>query len=417
MAGATIVFCDIVGFSKLNNNDQGDLLYSLNADVTHELYRHLAGLGPVPSVIGLPTGDGMAIALLDQDQDGKSHWAPVLFSLLDRLMRWAEQKRKLRVGVHCGRVSLITDINRRPNVCGATVNVCQRIMDSAHANQVLFSKDAYEQYVGSGQSRYVSHPFSEEAPAQFKGPINIIVKHGESVPVFIMHKNNDGPTWIALEPYPRGTIVGKVLRTQVIVNRLESLLESKQQELLIYEQSAFSTFGISRDQTAWRTSPEYSDEYLRLVLRQRDLLDRLAREPRTTLKLIINPERGHDFQRIRARLDTLLEWMIDPGIKSNPNIQFVEAPYDGPNRIIVANKLCIEGFKLHDTMGYEFSILQTDEQTIADAMDAFERVFLQARSEGSTNQSVIESLQRRRATHSPDSDPKRTEKAERSKRK
>jgi class 3 adenylate cyclase len=148
MAGATIVFCDIVGFSQYGNDQQGELIYSLNADVTHELYAHLSGIERIPRVISLPTGDGMAIALLDEERNGQSPWTPVLFSLLERLMRWAGERRQLRVGVHSGAVSLISDINRRPNVCGATVNICQRIMDAAHPNQVLFSGTAYQQYIG-----------------------------------------------------------------------------------------------------------------------------------------------------------------------------------------------------------------------------------------------------------------------------
>jgi len=70
MAGATIVFCDLVGFSQHNNDEQKNLIYSLNAEVTQELYAHLSELDSPPSVIGLPTGDGMAIALIDQPTRG-----------------------------------------------------------------------------------------------------------------------------------------------------------------------------------------------------------------------------------------------------------------------------------------------------------------------------------------------------------
>ena len=122
MPEATIVFCDIVGFSDLNSVQQGNLICSLNADVTHELYAHSAGPGLAPKVISLPTGDGMAIVLLDQDQN-RMYWHSVLFPLVDRLMRWAEKNKGLRVGVHYGAISLITDINRQPNVCGDTVNM------------------------------------------------------------------------------------------------------------------------------------------------------------------------------------------------------------------------------------------------------------------------------------------------------
>jgi hypothetical protein len=232
------------------------------------------------------------------------------------------------------------------------------------------------------------------------------------VPVYIVHRDDDGPTWIALEPYPFGTLVGKEPRTQFIVDRLESLLDSKQPELFLYEQSAFSTFGVSPDERVWRSSPEYNKEYVRLTLRQRELLNQLARKPRTTFKLIINPVRAYEAKWMRARFDALLEWMMDPEIISNPKIQFVEAPYEGPNRIIVPNSFCIDGFKLHDKAGYEFSMVHTDQHTITDAVATFERVFQKAKTEGATKQSVIKSIQKRRAAYLRNTGSKRSKKTD-----
>jgi class 3 adenylate cyclase len=292
MAGATIVFCDLVGFSQHSNDEQKSLIYSLNAEVTQELYAYLSELGSLPSVIGLPTGDGMAIALLDQTHS----WAPTLFSLIDRLMHWAARNSRIRVGVHTGPVSLIADINRRANVCGATVNIAQRIMDAAHPNQVLFSDTAYREYVGPHPGSYSDTPSSKTSPAKFTEAYNIIGKHDITIPVRIMHRQGD-VTWTITEPYPRGTIIGNVPRTQFIVHQLNRLLQHKQSRLAVYEQSAFSTFGISADQRLWQTLPEYSEEYFRASIHQRQLLGRLVRDRRTTLKLIIHPVRNYDAAR------------------------------------------------------------------------------------------------------------------------
>ena len=401
MAGATIVFCDIVGFSRRNNDELQRLIHSLNAEITHELYVHLSEISSSPSVICLPTGDGMAIALLHKDQAAGS-WASALFSLLDRLVRWAKHHGKLRVGVHTGTVLVIADINRRPNICGASINDTQRIMDAAHPNQVLFSADAYREYVGSHSGSYTNHPFSEQAPAQFKGPFNIIAKHGLTIPVYIMYRHED-PAWVLIEPYPSGTILGKLPRAQFIGNELARLAKSKELDLCIYEQSAFSTFATGTDREVRDTRTQYDEEYIRASKEQRQLLCELTREERTTLKLIIHPARAFKPTLMYARLTKLLEWMNDPAIWMNDRIDFVIAPYDGPNRLIVKDQFSIEGFKIHDTPGYEFSMIHREEYRIAEAISSFDHAFRQAKEAGTTKQRVITEIKALRDKFTPKS--------------
>src|ERR1044071_7242444 len=168
MAGATIVFCDIVGFSTNNIDRLRALISSLNADVTHELYVPFREAHSSRSVIILPTGDGMAITFVDPD-DSRS-WGSTIFSLVDRLMQWAKDHEALRIGVHTGRVASMLDINGRMNICGTAINEAQRIMDAAHPNQVLLSEAAYHEYVGTQSRTYTAAPFSKESPAKFKGP-------------------------------------------------------------------------------------------------------------------------------------------------------------------------------------------------------------------------------------------------------
>jgi len=56
---------------------------------------------------------------------------------------------QVRMGIHSGPVSGITDVNDRSNVAGAGINLAQRVMDCGDAGHILLSKhvaDDLEQY-------------------------------------------------------------------------------------------------------------------------------------------------------------------------------------------------------------------------------------------------------------------------------
>ena len=64
---AVFLFCDIVEFSRNGDDDfQAQLICGLNAEVRHQLHRWLAE--PEPSVMFLPTGDGLVIVLCEREQ-------------------------------------------------------------------------------------------------------------------------------------------------------------------------------------------------------------------------------------------------------------------------------------------------------------------------------------------------------------
>jgi hypothetical protein len=104
-----------------------------------------------------------------------------------------------------------------------------------------------------------------------------------------------------------------------------------------------------------------------------------------------------------ARLTKLLEWLDAPAIRRSHRIDFVIAPFDGPNRLIVKDEFSIEGFKIHDTSGYAFSMIHRDEYRIAEAIGSFDRVFDQARKGGSTKKKVIEDIRALRDSFAPKS--------------
>jgi TolB-like protein/Tfp pilus assembly protein PilF len=59
---------------------------------------------------------------------------------------------QLRMGIHSGPVSGVVDVNNRPNLAGAGLNIAQRVMDCGDAGHILLSKhvaedlEAYEQW-------------------------------------------------------------------------------------------------------------------------------------------------------------------------------------------------------------------------------------------------------------------------------
>src|SRR5213595_3586458 len=75
--------------------------------------------------------------------------APVSCALqINKALR-SHPEVQVRMGIHSGPVSGITDVNDRSNVAGAGINLAQRVMDCGEAGHILLSKhvaDDLEQY-------------------------------------------------------------------------------------------------------------------------------------------------------------------------------------------------------------------------------------------------------------------------------
>ena len=177
MSAAAIVFADIVGFSRKPSGEQRHLIEELTSEVVHELRVLLNPPMEAPSVLAMPTGDGMALAFLHKPNQVWNR--ATLLRLIFRLHKWAnERSTALRIGIHTGAVQLVTDINGRPNVAGDTVNLAQRVMDAANPHQTLFSEAAFHEYVGVESPTLATSPFSQELKAEFLGPVQVHAKHG-----------------------------------------------------------------------------------------------------------------------------------------------------------------------------------------------------------------------------------------------
>ena len=128
---AHVLFTDIVGYSKQPIDQQSELLKELNQVVRGtEQFRAAEAAG---KLVRLPTGDGMALAFFTSPD------APVRCALEIAEALKSRPKIQLRMGVDSGPVDLIVDVNDRPNVAGAGINMAQRVMDCGDAGHILLS--------------------------------------------------------------------------------------------------------------------------------------------------------------------------------------------------------------------------------------------------------------------------------------
>jgi len=140
------VFLDIVGFTKNRSVEaQSDLVATLN-DVVTRAMECLPILAP--SAVLLPTGDGMAVALVDvAGVDVHLRLALEILRLVaehNAAETDAMRRFEVRMGINENIDNLVVDINGRRNVAGAGISMAQRIMDKADGGQVLVGQTVHE---------------------------------------------------------------------------------------------------------------------------------------------------------------------------------------------------------------------------------------------------------------------------------
>jgi len=138
---AHLLFIDIVGYSKLLTNEQRERIEELNAVVrSTDQFRSANEAG---KLVRLTTGDGMALAFFTTPD------APARCALQIAKQLKNRTNLPLRMGIHSGLVDHVSDVNDRPNIAGAGINMAQRVMDCGDAGHILLSKriaDDLEQY-------------------------------------------------------------------------------------------------------------------------------------------------------------------------------------------------------------------------------------------------------------------------------
>ena len=170
---AHVLFIDIVGYSKLLINEQGEVLQQLNQIVrSTSQFRKAEASG---ELIRLPTGDGMILVFLHSAE------APVQCAIeISEALR-SFSKIQLRMGVHSGPVNQITDVNDKSNLAGAGINVAQRIMDCGDAGHILLSQRVADDLAHYRQWQSCLHDVGE-----------FEVKHGVRIHVVNLYTDDLG---------------------------------------------------------------------------------------------------------------------------------------------------------------------------------------------------------------------------------
>ena len=131
-----VLIVDIVGYSKLSINEQGELVQELNKIIrSTPQFREAEAAN---KLVRLPTGDGVILVFYNSVE------APVRCAL--EISRGVKNNphMQLRMGIHSGPVSAVMDVNDRANITGAGINMAQRIMNCGEAGHILVSKRVAE---------------------------------------------------------------------------------------------------------------------------------------------------------------------------------------------------------------------------------------------------------------------------------
>ena len=146
---AHVLFIDIVGYSRLSVNDQHAAVEELNQIVRASEQFQKAEAGN--RLLKIPTGDGMALVFYTSPE------APAQCAVeITRALK-EHSRLQLRMGIHSGPVSGVVDVNNRPNLAGAGLNIAQRVMDCGDAGHILLSKHVAEDLEEYEQWRPLLH--------------------------------------------------------------------------------------------------------------------------------------------------------------------------------------------------------------------------------------------------------------------
>ncbi len=170
---AHVLFIDIVGYSKLLTNEQRERLQELNRIVRETEQFRVAEAND--KLVRIPTGDGMVLAFFTSPD------APARCAIaIDRALR-KRSDLPLRMGIHSGPVDLVEDVNDKPNLAGAGVNMAQRVMDCGDAGHILLSARAADDLAQYAEWKAQLHSLGE-----------VEVKHGVRVRVASLYNEETG---------------------------------------------------------------------------------------------------------------------------------------------------------------------------------------------------------------------------------
>src|SRR5882757_8581995 len=137
-----VLYIDIVGYSKLLNEEQNERL--------NQLTEIVLATTPVreatdEQLVRLPIGDGMALVFRHSAEEP----ARCALEIAEALQKHPELP--VRMGIHSGPVSEVTDVSGRTNIAGAGINTAQRVMDCGDAGHILLSQHVADDLIHSRQ--------------------------------------------------------------------------------------------------------------------------------------------------------------------------------------------------------------------------------------------------------------------------
>ena len=166
-----IFFMDIVGYSKKTTEEQRKCFKDLGQIVKDTIQFKTANA--LEKLIVLPTGDGMILGFFTYLEDAINCGIAVAKAVKNR------PDLEMRMGIHCGDVCPLEDINGNLNISGDGINYAQRVMDAGEANHLLVSADVIVKY---DRPNYVL--------VQDLG--DVIVKHGVIMHLYSLHGSDFG---------------------------------------------------------------------------------------------------------------------------------------------------------------------------------------------------------------------------------
>jgi len=169
-----VLFIDVVGYSKLLINEQTQLLRELNELVQGtEQFR---AAEKKHRLVRIGTGDGMALVFRDTPESPAQCALQISQALRSRTLPFS-----VRMGIHCGPVTEVTDVNKKTNVAGAGINFAQRVMDCGDAGHILLSKHVAEDLEHHARWRPLLHDLGE-----------CEVKHGYRIALVNLYSSEAG---------------------------------------------------------------------------------------------------------------------------------------------------------------------------------------------------------------------------------
>lgn len=238
MSSATILFCDVVGFSRKSVKLQREAVESLTMEVSYFIRRFHMKPFKETEIIALPTGDGIAIAYIHSSQ--QSWQAESIIQLSFCLHQWANSQAdvhealKLRIGIHVGAVDFVVDINGNTNICGDCINIAQRIMDAANPMQTLISDSACRYYFGHDNTPISFNLKASSYEAKASRDIETYAKHGLKLLVHSLLLDPPQDWYSNLDPYSKNVmLITQTPLPKEIVGDFSKRLESATEIALV----------------------------------------------------------------------------------------------------------------------------------------------------------------------------------------